>query len=116
MSVLKSAGAMLLAAGGLALAAGPALALTVTNQSDQAQEITVDLGNDEPKTKIEAGKSANLACPEGCEVRVTGMSYGLSANDGDKVIVGKDLRLSFADGAQAANGAGDKAGKKTKAN
>ncbi|MFJ5488580.1 hypothetical protein ACIKTA_13650 [Hansschlegelia beijingensis] len=116
MSVLKSAGAMLLAAGGLALAAGPALALTVTNESDKAQEITVDLGNDEPKTKIEAGKSANLSCPEGCEVRVVGMGYGLPAKDGDKIVVDKDLKLSYADGAQAANQAGDKSGKATKAN
>ena len=103
MVLLKEAGAALLAVSAMTFAAAPALALTVANQSDKAQEITVDRGADEPRTKIDAGKSANLECPGGCEVRVVGMGYGLPARDGDKIVVGKDLLLSYADQEQASS-------------
>ena len=94
------------ALGAAAFAAGPALAVTVTNQSDKAWEITADLGEKEPKTKIDAGKSAKIDCPEGCELRIdSGNSYGLSAAAGDKVVVGKDGMLAYAD-AQAKPGSG----------
>lgn len=82
-------------AAALALAAGPALAVTVSNQSDKTQTVTVDLGNEEPKTEIAPGKSATLDCPEGCELRATSTSYGLPAQKGDKVVIGKDGILAY---------------------
>jgi hypothetical protein len=77
------------------LAAGPALAVTVTNQSDKSHEVTVDLGDKEPKTTIEAGKSAKLDCAGGCELRVTGMGYGLPGAPGEKLVIGKDSILAY---------------------
>lgn len=106
------------ALGAAAFAAGPALAVTVTNQSDKAWELTADLGEKEPKTKIDAGKSAKIECPEGCELRInSGNSYGLSATAGDKVVVGKDGMLAHSDAAdkEAKNETG-KSGSKTSAN
>jgi hypothetical protein len=90
-------GRALLAAAALTLAAGPALALTVANRHDKALEVTTDLGMEEPKTKVDAGQSAKLDCPNGCELRVPTMSYGLAAKEGDKVVIGKDGMLAYED-------------------
>lgn len=98
------------------LAAGPAFAVSVTNQSDKAHEITIDLGATEPTTKVDAGKSAKLDCPEGCELRVPSVSYGLAATAGEKVVIGKDGMLAYQDGAaakDAKNETGEKAKSKT---
>ncbi|MFD1701754.1 hypothetical protein ACFSCV_01940 [Methylopila henanensis] len=95
-----------------ALVAGPALAVTVTNQSDKAHEITVDLGSEEPKTKIDAGKSATVDCPDGCEVRGGPFAYGLAATKGDKIVIGKDGMLAYegqATSTEARNDDGKKA-------
>lgn len=93
MSTIARSFALALAA--VTFAAAPALAVTVTNQTDKAHEITVDLGATEPKTSIDAGKSAKLDCPEGCELRInSGNAYGLSAAKGDKVVIGKDGMLA----------------------
>lgn len=94
----------------LLLAAGPAFAaVSVTNQSDKAHEITADHGDKEPKMTIEPGKRASVDCPSGCELRVTGMGYGLPAKPGDAVVIGKDGMLAF-EGAerQASNEDGKK--------
>jgi hypothetical protein len=102
------------AIGAAVFAAGPALAVTVTNQSDKAHEVTVDLGAEEPKTNIEAGKSAKVDCPEGCEIRVVaGSSYGIAAKPDDKIVIGKDGMLMH-EGQKAAD-AGKAAGEKGKA-
>ncbi|WP_020178577.1 hypothetical protein [Methylopila sp. M107] len=83
----------------LVLAAAPALAVTVNNPTDKALEITADLGATEPKVKIEAGKSAKVDCPDGCEIRAVDLnSYGVSAKPGDKLTI-KDGVLAYADGA-----------------
>ncbi len=88
----------------LALAAGPALAVTVQNPTDKPLEVTADLGASEPKVTVDAGKSAKLDCPEGCEVRAVGLnSYGVSAKTGDKLTV-KDGALAFAEGASTEKG------------
>ncbi|GLK75493.1 hypothetical protein GCM10008171_07470 [Methylopila jiangsuensis] len=76
-------------------AAGPALAVSVSNMSDKAMEVTADLGENEPKTKIDAGKTVKIDCPEGCELRVPTISYGLAATKGDKVVIGKDGVLAY---------------------
>ncbi len=77
------------------LSAAPALAVTVTNQSDKTHEVVVDHGVDEPKTEIEAGKSMKLDCPNGCELRLTTSGYGLSAVTGDEAVIGKDGLLAY---------------------
>ncbi|MDR4306492.1 hypothetical protein IHQ68_07670 [Chelatococcus sambhunathii] len=88
----------------MALAAGPALAVTVQNPTDKALEVVADLGATEPKVTVEPGKSAKLDCPEGCEVRAIGLnSYGVSAKTGDKLTV-KDGALAYADGAAGEKG------------
>lgn len=112
MSKMKLACAAAFGLAAVTLAAGPALAVTVDNKTDKALEVTADLGATEPKIKVEAGKSAKLDCPEGCEVRAVGLnSYGLSAKTGDKLVI-KDGMLAHADGM-----AGDKAEKgKSKTN
>ncbi|RXF74588.1 hypothetical protein [Hansschlegelia zhihuaiae] len=90
-----------LAVGATLLAAGPALAVTVANETDKALEVTADLGAQEPKTKIEPGKSAKLDCPEGCEIRVEALnSYGVAAKTGAKLVI-KDGMLKHADAAKA---------------
>lgn len=95
-----------LAIGAVALSAAPALAVTVMNQTDKALEITADLGAEEPTTNVEAGKSAKIQCPEGCEIRATSLnSYGLMAKSGDK-IVAKNGTLAYAgseDAVEASN-------------
>jgi hypothetical protein len=100
---MKTYGAMAaLALGATMLAAGPALAVTVANETDKAHEVTVDLGDQEPKTKIDAGKSAKLDCPGGCEVRVQALnSYGVPAKTGAKLVI-KDGMLQHADAASTA--------------
>lgn len=106
---------MVLALGAATFAAGPALAVTVTNQSDKAHEVTVDLGSEEPKTNIEAGKSAKLDCPEGCEIRaVAGSSYGIAAKSDDKIVISKNGMLMY-EGQKAAVEASNTAGEKGKA-
>lgn len=96
--------------GAVALAAGPALAVSVSNQTDKAVEVTADLGANEPKTNVEAGKTAKIDCPEGCEIRAPGLnSYGVSAKSGDKLVI-KDGMLGF-EGSVAAADAGGKEGK-----
>lgn len=97
-------------AAAMTLAAGPALAVTVTNQSDKPLAVTVDLGATEPKTDIAAGATTKIECPEGCELRVPTMSYGLAATRGDKVMIGKDGLLAYQDQAAAKDG---KSGAKT---
>lgn len=88
----------------LALAAGPALAVTVQNPMDKPLEVTADLGATEPKITVDPGKSAKLDCPEGCEVRAVGLnSYGVSAKTGDRLTV-KDGVLAFSEGAAADKG------------
>ncbi|WP_378774485.1 hypothetical protein [Methylopila musalis] len=76
-------------------AAGPALAVTVTNTSDKAIEVTADLGEKEPKTNVDAGKTVTIDCPEGCELRVPTLSYGLAATKGDKVVINKEGVLAY---------------------
>lgn len=86
-------------AAGFAFIATPALAVTIDNMTDKALEVTVDLGATEPKVKVEAGKSAKLDCPEGCEVRAVDLnSYGVTAKIGDKLVI-KDGMIAFAEGA-----------------
>lgn len=102
------------AAAALMLAAGPALAVTVSNQSDKAMTVTVDLGATEPKTEIPAGKSATLDCPEGCELRVPTVSYGLAAKSGEKVTIGKDGFLAYEGQKAATEARNDADGKATK--
>jgi hypothetical protein len=114
--MLKILGSTLLAAGVLSMAAAPALALTVTNRADKAHEVTVDLGTEEPKTTIEAGASKKLECPDGCEVRVTGMGYGLAAKDGEKVAIGQNGMLAYDEATtEARNETGGASGAKSKA-
>lgn len=97
---MKTSGAMAAVAFGVTmLAAGPALAVTVANETDKALEVTVDLGAQEPKTRIDAGKSTKLDCPEGCEIRVEALnSYGVAAKTGAKLVI-KDGKLQHADAA-----------------
>lgn len=86
-----------LAIGAVALAAGPALAVTVANPTDKALEITADHGEKEAKTSIDAGKSAKIDCAEGCEIRAVGLnSYGVSVKTGDSLTV-KDGMLQHAE-------------------
>lgn len=100
-----------LSIGTAALMAGPALAVTVTNQTDKAHEVTADLGATEPKTNIEAGKSAKLDCPEGCEVRAVGLnSYGVMAKSGEKLVI-KDGMLGFEGAKSTVEAKNDKDGK-----
>lgn len=102
--MMTFAKAAVLAFGATAFAAAPAFAVTVANKFDKAVEVTADLGAEEPVTKIEAGKSAQINCPGGCELRVnTGNSYGLAATSGQSVEIGKDGMLSHAGDAQASN-------------
>jgi len=104
-----------LSIGALALTAAPALAVSVANQTDKPVEVTVDLGATEPKTNIEAGKTAKLDCPEGCEIRAVGLnSYGVGAKAGDKLVI-KDGMLGFEGSMSAADaGSKDKGKSKTK--
>lgn len=98
-----------LAIGATALAAGPALAVTVANPTDKALEITADHGAKEAKTNIDAGKSAKIDCADGCEIRAVGLnSYGVSVKPGDSLTV-KDGSLQHADA-----GGTDKSKSKTK--
>lgn len=107
--MMTFAKSMVLALGATAFAAAPALAVTVANQFDKAVEVTADLGEKEPKTTIEAGKSAQIDCPGGCELRVnTGNSYGLAAASGQSVVIGKDGMLSHAGDQQASSEKGEK--------
>jgi len=110
MTLAKS---MVVALGATAFAAAPAFAVTVANSFDKPVEVTADLGASEPKTTIEAGKSAQIDCAGGCELRVnTGNSYGLSVASGQSVVIGKDGILAYGGDQQASS---DKGGKsKTK--
>lgn len=102
--MMTFAKAAVLALGATAFAAAPAFAVTVANKFDKAVEVTADLGAEEPKTTIEAGKSAQINCPGGCELRVnTGNAYGLAATAGQSVEIGRDGMLVHAGDAQASN-------------
>ena len=112
--MMTFAKSMVLALGATAFAAAPALAVTVANKFDKAVEVTADRGAEEPTTKIEAGKSAQIDCPGGCELRVnTGNSYGLTASSGQSVVIGKDGMLAHAGDQQAASGKAEKSKTKT---
>lgn len=70
----------------VALAAGPALALTVTNKNTKEHAIGLDLGNQESVHKIPAGQSVTFKneCDEGCGV--TGpWGFSWMAKTGDKI-------------------------------
>lgn len=93
-----------IAVGATAIAAGPALAVTVANPTDKALEITADHGEKEAKTSIDAGKSAKIDCADGCEIRAVGLnSYGVSVKPGDSLTV-KDGMLQHAEAGGAAKG------------
>jgi hypothetical protein len=107
-----------IALGASVIAAGPAFALTVTNKTDKAQDVTVDRGAEEPVTKVEAGKSATIECPEGCELRAVGInSYGISAEPQDKIVISQDglMYESQMTTADAGEKSGDKSKPKTMA-
>lgn len=90
------------------------MAVTVANKFDKAVEVTADQGVEEPKTTIEAGKTAQIDCPGGCELRVnTGNSYGLAAQPGQSVVIGKDGMMSHAADQQASNDKAEKSKTKT---
>ncbi|MFC7053119.1 hypothetical protein ACFQI3_10510 [Hansschlegelia quercus] len=95
--MMKKTAGVMAALGALVLTTAPALAVTVTNLSDKAVEVTADRGVEEPKTKIEAGETVRLDCPGGCELRAPTMAYGLSAMPGDKAVFGKDNMLAYED-------------------
>lgn len=111
MTNFKTTRTFAVAAAALMLAAGPALAVTVTNQSDKAMSLTVDLGDNEPKTDVAPGATAKVDCPEGCELRVPTFSYGLAATSGDKVLIGKDGVLVHEGQTAAKEARNDKDGK-----
>ncbi len=102
-----------IAAGALALAAGPALAVTVANGGDSPKKVVVDLGEQETEHAIEAGATAKLACPEGCELRIVGLGYGWAATAGDTLSIGKDGLMSYGPAKEARNETDGKVGPKT---
>jgi hypothetical protein len=74
--------------------ATPAFAVTVNNAGGEEREITFDLGAEEKKEKVAAGKSVKGDCPEGCAVRVTGRGFDYMAKTGDELYVLEDLTIT----------------------
>lgn len=67
------------------LFAGPALAVTVSNDSDKEITIGIDRGSSENVQQVAAGKSVNLDCKEGCGVTGPwGFSWMAQGNDSFK--------------------------------
>ncbi len=76
--------------------AGPALAVTVTNTDDKKHEVTFDMGTEEKKVSVEAGKSVQGECSEGCGVRIASDGHDTMA-EGDAKLVIEEGELNWAD-------------------
>lgn len=90
---IRSAALML---GALTLSAGPALAITVTNQDKREHTLTVDRGVEENDTKIAPGSSLKVDCPDGCSLRTRTAGYDNSAENGERWVIREDGLLHYA--------------------
>ena len=93
---MRNAGTFTLA-GILVLLAGPAMAVTITNQDSKEHTLTVDRGAQESQKKIGAGQSVQVDCPEGCGFRVLGSGYGRQPGNDGKLIIDTKGMLQLAD-------------------
>ncbi|ACL57052.1 hypothetical protein [Methylobacterium nodulans] len=82
--------------GVLTLSAGPALAITVSNQDQREHTLTVDRGVEEKDTKIVPGASLKVDCPDGCSLRVRTVGYDRPAEPGDRLVIREDGLLHYA--------------------
>ncbi|GJE35900.1 hypothetical protein [Methylobacterium oxalidis] len=86
--------------GAFVLAAGPAWAVTVANQSKQEQVLTVDRGEKQSDHKIAAGDAFQVECPDSCGLRTRSgpAGYGRMAQGSDKLVISSEGMLTYADG------------------
>ena len=83
-------------AGILVLTAGPAMAVTITNQDGKEHTLTIDHGAKESARKIGAGEQIQIDCPERCGFRVVGSGYGRQPSNDGKLIINKQGMLQSA--------------------
>ncbi len=81
-----------------ALAASPALAVTVTNQDSHDHTLTIDRGATETQKALPAGQSLNVDCPDKCGFRDEVFGFSRLAGGPAKLVMDKDAELHFVGG------------------
>lgn len=82
----------------LALGAGPAFAVTITNQDSKPHTLVINNGSKDKQQVVAPGKTVTASCPDKCGFRDLAFGTSRVAGGKTKLVIDKDGELHFIGG------------------